>query len=583
MRLRRLSVGLGYALIVVACSAKSGSRFAPDGGTGPGDGGGRGDALASGDSGGNLLGDAAASTDDGGGDPSTCADAVSSHSNIGCDYWPTVTANNVWSVFDFAVVVANAGAAPANLTVTGPGATNLSASVGPGQLTTIYLPWVQALKGSDWDTCTSASPPTASILAPGAAYHLVSTSPVTVYQFNALEYRGQGGPSGKDWSSCPGNQVCSGGGQPEGCYSFSNDASLLLPTTAMTGNYRVAGHAGWSAGHLGSLAAITATADGTNVVIKLSSTAKVLAGAGVAATSAGGSLTLTMNAGDVAQLLGDNQDSSDFTGSVIQADKPVQLLTALPCLNVPDGAPACDHTEEANLPAETLGNDYVVAQPPAPDGSPVGHLVRIVGNFDGTQLTYLPSAPPGCPTTIDAGQVVDCGMPLGSACTPPGSQMPTAPCGAGNIVTTDFEVKSQDTLHSFAITTYTQGATMVDPMTPQPNQEGDPDQSMAVAVAQYRTKYIFLAPADYTTSYATIVAPSGTTLSMDGADVTGTPTAVGGSSFGVLRVSLGAGQSGAHVLTASNPVALEVTGYGAYTSYTYPGGLDLKYISPPPQ
>jgi hypothetical protein len=29
-------------------------------------------------------------------------------------------------------------------------------------------------------------------------------------------------------------------------------------------------------------------------------------------------------------------------------------------------------------------------------------------------------------------------------------------------------------------------------------------------------------------------------------------------------------------------VGLEVMGYGSYTSYTYPGGLDLKYISPPP-
>ena len=47
-------------------------------------------------------------------------------------------------------------------------------------------------------------------------------------------------------------------------------------------------------------------------------------------------------------------------------------------------------------------------------------------------------------------------------------------------------------------------------------------------------------------------------------------------------MKLGAGQNGAHVLNASNPVGLEVTGYGSYTDYTYPGGLDLKYIAPPP-
>jgi hypothetical protein len=572
------SVCLGCTLIIGACSSTNNSGFAPDGGTGEG----------SGDNGGSdgsvgILGDDGSVTTEDGGDPSTCTEALVSHSNIGCDYWPTVTANSVWSIFDFAVVVANPGNASADVTVTGQSATNIHASVAPGQLTTIYLPWVTSLKGNDWDVCTLVSPPTASVLAQGAAYHLVSTVPVIVYQFNALEYRGKGGPSGKDWSSCTGDQVCSGGGTPLGCYSFSNDASLLIPSTAMSGNYRIAGHAGWSAGHQGAVAAITATADGTNVVVKLSSTGQVLAGGSIVATSGGGSLTLTMNAGDVAQLLGDNQDRSDLTGSVVQADKPVQVITALPCLNVPDGAPACDHTEETNLPAETLGNDYIVAQPPAPNGSPVGHLVRIVGNVDGTQLTYLPSAPPGCPTTINAGQVVDCGTPLGNACTPPGSSTPNAPCGAGNIVSTDFEVKSQDAAHSFAITTYTQGATLVDPATSQPNQQGDPDQSMAVAVAQFRNKYVFLAPTDYTTSYATIIAPAGTTLSIDGANVMGTPATISGSGFAVLRVKLGSGQNGAHVLVASSPVGLEITGYGAYTSYTYPGGLDLKYIAPPPK
>jgi hypothetical protein len=469
-----------------------------------------------------------------------------------------VTANGVWSIFDFAVVVANAGATTSDVTVTGPGVTDLHAIVAPGQLATIYLPWVPSLKGNDWDTCTSVTPLAGSVFAKGSAYHLVTTSPVSVYQFNALEYRGQGGPSGKDWSSCTGNQVCAGGGQPLGCYSFSNDASLLLPSTAMSGNYRVAGHAGWSAGHLGAVAAITATADGTNVTFEVGTGGQVLAGNGVAATGPGGALKLTMNAGDVAQLLGDDQDGSDLTGSLVKSDKPVQLLTALPCLNVPDGAQACDHTEEANLPAETLGSDYVVAQPPAPSGSPVGHLVRIVGNFDGTVLTYLPSTPPGCPTTLDAGQVVDCGVSLGSTCIAPGTMTPDAPCGAGNVVTTDFEVKSQDAAHAFAISTYTLGATLVDPATPQPDQQGDPDQSMAVAVAQYRSKYVFLAPPDYAQSYATIIAPTGATLSLDGADVASTPATVGGSGFGVLRVKLGTGQSGAHVLVASSPVGLEV-------------------------
>jgi hypothetical protein len=36
------------------------------------------------------------------------------------------------------------------------------------------------------------------------------------------------------------------------------------------------------------------------------------------------------------------------------------------------------------------------------------------------------------------------------------------------------------------------------------------------------------------------------------------------------------------VLTSGKPVGLQVMGYGAYTSYMYPGGLDLSQIAPPP-
>src|SRR5262249_41393152 len=160
---------------------------------------------------------------EGGPDITTCAGAAQAKSYVGCDYWPTVVANNVWSIFDFAVVVANAGSNPAGITITGPLGTHKTGTVAPGQLQKYYLPWVVSLKGSDADMFGGATPMTASVVAKGGAYHLVSTVPVTVYQFNALEYQGQGGPAGKNWTSCPG--LLSG----IGCYSFSNDASLLLP------------------------------------------------------------------------------------------------------------------------------------------------------------------------------------------------------------------------------------------------------------------------------------------------------------------------------------------------------------------
>jgi hypothetical protein len=153
------------------------------------------------------------------------------------------------------------------------------------------------------------------------------------------------------------------------------------------------------------------------------------------------------------------------------------------------------------------------------------------------------------------------------------------PCGNGSMVDTDFEVTGNN---SFAVATFTQGASLVDPATKGPSQQGDPDQSIVVAVKQYRTHYVFLAPTDYEENYAVITAPRGASISLDRAPVSTAPAPVGSNGYGVIRIPLAAGNAGAHVLTASTPVGLEITGYGASTSYTYPGGLDLQHIAPPP-
>ncbi len=490
---------------------------------------------------------------------------TASHSYIGCDYWPTVLANNVWSIFDYAVVVANAGMTTASINVTGPGGIVRTASVAPGALTKVFLPWVSSLKGADSDNCGDGVPLGSSVFAAASAYHLVSTAPVTVYQFNALEYKGAGGPTGKNWSACPGDTTCVNAnsanfGSATGCFSFSNDASLLLPSTAMTGNYRVMGHEGLPA--IGTYAAITATRDnGTTVTVSVSLTGHVIGGKGITDTRASGTLTLKMNQGDVAELVGDPTASSDLSGSLVEAkcggeSCPVQVLTGAPCLSIPaDPTNTCDHVEEANFPAETLGKDYIVTVPTGPNATPVGHLVRIYGDFDGTTLTYAPSTPPGCPATLRAGQVVECG-----------------------IVTMDFEVKGSQ---PFGVGSFMESGTIVDPNDPD-GSEGDPSESFTTAVEQYRTKYVFLAPDDYDFSFGDVVAPTGTSLHLDGAAVTATGKALGKSGFEVFRLPLGAGQAGAHVLTSTKPVGLQVMGYGRYTSYQYPGGLNLQQIAPAP-
>ena len=82
---------------------------------------------------------------------------------------------------------------------------------------------------------------------------------------------------------------------------------------------------------------------------------------------------------------------------------------------------------------------------------------------------------------------------------------------------------------------------------------------------------------------ADIVVPNGASVTLDGVLQLGVPVAIGTSGLGTLRVKLGAGNLGAHTLTGTQPVGLQVMGYGSYTSYQYPGGLDLNLISGKPK
>ena len=493
-------------------------------------------------------------------DPRDCEEAEREGSYVGCDFWPTVVANGVWSIFDFAVVVANAGEKPADIRVERNGELIATATVAPSSLEKIYLPWVPSLKGPDIDPCGSAPPLSHSVRADGGAYHLTSSSPVTVYQFNALQYKGQGGPAGKSWSECPGNQICRNAGAPIGCYSFTNDASLLLPTPALTGNYRITTMRG--SRNMGGYFTITATEDDTRVTVQVGKGGRIVEGGQggrIPATGPGEVLELTMNRGDVVELVSTIGNAAELSGSLVQATKPIQIIGGVPCVAVPTDAMdrpyTCDHVEESVFPVETWGKHYVVTVPTGPNGTPVHHAVRLVGNRDGTTLTYPGGAPENAPTTIDAGQVLEFNA------------------------TQDFEIEGD---HEFVVASVLPSGQLLDPGAKPGSEKGDPSFSLAASVEQYRTKYVFLAPDDYDVSYADLVMPLDAQVTLDGEPLQITPKPVGSGEFGVARVKLGAGRDGAHILESDKPVGMQVIGYGSYTSYQYPGGLNLKRIAEPP-
>ena len=516
-------------------------------------------------------------------DPTTCADASKLQSYVGCDYWPTVTFNPVWTQFDFAVVVSNPGMQMANVTVSGGALTQAkTSSVMPGQLVKIGLPWVPALKGPEVSAAgTLTAPYNVSIFSLKGAYHLVSDVPVLVYQFNALEYQGGTGMDlhGVAWSGCPGNSNL-----PADCFSFSNDASILLPSTAMTPNYLVTGVHGddsmdpttnMATPIDGPFVAITAVADSTTITMKLGPKAKILPSADGAVTAGmpGDTMTFDLDAGDVLQLMSDIGTVHDLTGSQIQATKPVQVISGHPCMINPQVNTymlfdnmyypnyTCDHVEETQLPFETWGKKYVVTAPSGPHGATPQYTVRIYGGAKDAKLTLDPTVS-GAPSTISAGSVAEFDT------------------------TKSFYVEGDN---EFSVGIIQKSGAIVDPTAIASMQEGDPSLSFMSSTEQYRTTYLFLAPNDYEENYADVVVPviggdgqAGTNLTLDGDQVTDTISPVGGG-FGVVRIKLAfSSASGAHQLVADMPVGIQVVGYGSYTSYQYPGGLNLKPITAPP-
>lgn len=547
---------LACSLLLAACSSDDSSSGAAGGSGGSGgsssNGGSSGSSGSSGSGGLNFAPQLGSDND-----PPTCEQAANAHSYIGCEFWPTVTLNPVWSVFDFAIVVANVGPVATTVTVDLGGKQVATTTVAPLDLAKIYLPWVPELKGPDTNECGQTSDVTESVAAEKGAYRVITSNPVIVYQYNALEFRGAGGPAGKNWSTCPGYDNCvpeMGVPGPIGCFSFSNDASLLLPKAAMTGNYRVTT---LPIGNNQGFVAITGTEDNTKVAVKLSDTAEILKGGPVEAAMPGDILNFTVNAGDVVQLVSASA-SADLSGSIVQANHPIQVIAGSSCaaipsvvsLNVPG---TCDHLEESLLPVETLGKHYFITAPTGPLGTEVAHSVRIHGNVNGTKLSYPQGAPDGAPESINAGETIELKK-----------------------VTEAFEILSDQAL---AVSMYLLSAAISDP--DDIVSRGDPSQSSAISVDQYRSSYVFLAPDDYDVSFLDVITPMDAEITLDDAPLPATPVPIGSSGFGVARVRLGTGENGAHSLKANRSIGIQVLGYGSYTSYQVPGGLNLQPISPP--
>jgi hypothetical protein len=456
-----------------------------------------------------------------------CAPQLLGRSYVGCEYYPTVTATEVDNNFNFAVAVSNTTGENADVTIDlGQLPTPITFTVPPASVQVQTLPWVPDLKMcSSFGQLECGMTTTPAALVAQGAYRLRSTRPVTVYQFNPLEYQIGGGTQ----------------------FAYVNDASLLMPANALTPNYVAATWPWWDTNIFGSplwpqgspgLLAITATKD--NTLVRLTTTATTQAGGGAPAFPAGVANMVTMNRGDVLEVMA---YGGDLTGSTIVADQPVQVIAGHYCTQIPFGVTACDHLEESMFPYESLATKYIASAPAVPT-IPSGktYITRIVATEPNTTLVY---DPPQTASTL----------------------LPSAGSFVEIQTSVDFQVTAD---HKVLVATYMTGQDAG-------GGTGDPAFALAVPTAQYRLDYLFHAPLNYEVNYVNVIAPGGATVTLDGAVVSGY-IGTGATGYGVARVQLGQGMNGNHTITGDMPFGISVYGYGQYTSYWYPGGLDLLAI-----
>jgi hypothetical protein len=488
-----------------------------------------------------------------------CAVADDTPSNIGCEFWaadlPNERGLNDASAEPWGVVLANAGQTPADViierNIAGLGEPdNLvvleQTSVPPGLLKTVQLPRAEI---TGWTPNTVDPPGPTGTAKTNNGFRITSTAPIVVYQFNTFTN------------------------------DFSNDASLLLPTSGLGTVHRVIGYPTANPIDLIPIAgipdrssvAVLGTQDGTTVTIRPGTTT-VSDMQSIPVAEPGDEIVVPLNAWEVVNIASDGIPG-DMTGTVVESDKPVAVFStgerAIAPSYGPEGLPippgwdpqnsdlcCTDHIEEQVFPATSLGSHFVVTHSPERSGG---------GWVEPDILRFMAVAEPATVTTSMA-------PPHDSFVLQPG-EMHEAWAQEDIIVESTTPIMVAQILVSQAYTVaYT----------------GDPALTYFPPVEQYRERYVFLTPPTWTANYFVLSTPymvgndgpSMGNFTLDGGALPdGCVEQVAGELSGVEYWSIVCPVSeGAHLIEGDTNFGLTAYGYGPAGSYAYTGGADVRPI-----
>lgn len=519
-----------------------------------------------------------------------CIDADREKSNVGCEYW-AVDLDNAFpspslnaAAQPFAIVLSNAepdvpttvtieidDAAPnepAKLRTVG------TATIPPGSLEVFYL-GSREIDGSAPGTFNTG---TGTALTRNA-FRVKSTFPIVAYQFNPLENVGV----------------------------FSNDASQLLPTSALDGPYVVASWPQTIAEsddpntnfgqNLRTFLTVVGTQPDTHV--KITPTARIVSGPPLPqGVTAGQPFERTLQPFEVLNLeTGDFL--ADFTGSLVDADKPVAVFAGSEASDAPSfsnlGQRLCcaDHLEEQAVPTRAAGKSFVLSHMP----NRIDALVRA-----GASLTAAPEP--------EVYRVV---------ATQPGKTHVTTSLSSPDDAFDLEGVGSYRTITSTHDFTMTAAASVVvaDVIVgqeaagvPRGLPGGDPSLTYVPPIEQWRSDYVLLLPDKYIFDFLVLSVPDGGKVFMDGLPLDEHACSilpgdgltehdrkkpnppywsyrcpmsfpiVTKNADGTTKVDAGRQNDGVHHLQSDKPVGVVVYGFDSFVSYAYAGGTQLREINP---
>ncbi|HEX5062204.1 MAG TPA: IgGFc-binding protein [Kofleriaceae bacterium] len=513
-----------------------------------------------------------------------CEAAADNPSNLGCDFWAADLDNesstlgpivNDAAAQQFAVVAANNNDYPVVVTVTKNAArvgeplneqAVASVTVPARGVQRIDLPQHEVDGAMGQNGTYTKNSGSGTFVSPHG-YHIVSTGPVVVYQFNPI------------------------------IQQYSNDASTLIPTTAIGFDYVIIGYN--TANPCGNPqlpiesipdhTAITILAAEDDTTVTVTPTHPIKASGGdsgfaIAMTAKGTPLTFKLSRYTVVNLESEQPNdgnvfacamsgqNGDFTGSQIHADKPIVVFTSgergigfggaenivyPPDWDEQNDDTCCtDHLEEQLLPVTALGKEFAIARSPIRSTDPTWKepdIVRVVATVDGTIVTTnLPA--PNDSFTLDANQQRSFGATVGFGLK------------ASNAVEVSTYLVSQH----FVKSGYT----------------GDPSQLLIPAAEQHRKDYVFLIPGTFDSNYIVLAKPVDAAIMVDGFPlamqefancVTGPIGMVAGVAYDQVTCKA---MEGRHTVSADKPFGLSVYGYYNVGSYAFVGGSDVKIINP---